>query len=386
VNREKKRNECLDAIAAREGKGMRHSGKRGWLWLAGSAAVLALMMSLPAHANAQTITLCVTNNGLVKGINQSPCPGNTTAVTWQQVGPTGPTGPTGPAGSEGAQGQQGPAGAQGPNGPTGVTGNVGPAGPIGIPGVVGNMGPTGPQGDQGGPGEPNPFGGAGGIIGPTGPAGEAGPTGATGPQGFTGSPGFHGANTEDVVVLTGGTLGATIGFQAGIQAEPGESLTVGPGNGAQIQGHLQAETFVPIPNNPNDPTAGILQDFHFTIDPGPGGTAGAYNFFVCDLTTNPTCALSPPLPAICTITQGATVPASNPLAPPGTNISNCPDTPLHPGSCSCENDEESGPGTEVFPINPGDSVAVIVSQADSSAPTTNVNVRFSMSYIHNDQN
>lgn len=362
---------------------MRHSGKRGWLWLAGSAAVLALMMSLPAHANAQTITLCVTGNGLVKAINQSSCPGNTTAVTWAQVGPTGPTGPTGPAGSEGAQGQQGPAGAQGPNGPTGVTGNVGPAGPIGIPGVVGNMGPTGPQGDQGGPGDPNPFGGEGGIVGPTGPAGIAGATGPTGPTGPTGATGFHGANTEDVVVLTGGTLGATIGFQAGIQAEPGESDTIGSGNGAQIQGHLQAETFVPIPNNPNDPTGGVLQDFHFTINPGPGGpggAGGAYNFFVCDLTTNPSCALSPPTPALCTITQDTVTAGEN-----GTNATACPD-PAHPGSCSCENDEQSGPGTEIFPVNPGDSVAIIVSQADSSAPTSNVNVRFSMSYIHNDQN
>ena len=49
----------LDATIAREGKGMRHSAKRGWLWLAGSAALVALMVSLPAHANAQTITLCI---------------------------------------------------------------------------------------------------------------------------------------------------------------------------------------------------------------------------------------------------------------------------------------------------------------------------------------
>ncbi len=356
---------------------MRHSEKRGWLWLAGSAALVALVMSLPAHANAQTITLCITNNGLVKGVNQSPCPGNTTAVTWAQVGPVGPTGPTGPAGSEGAQGQQGPAGAQGPNGPTGVTGNVGPAGPIGIPGVVGNMGPTGPQGDQGGPGEPNPFGGEGGVVGPTGPTGEAGPTGPTGPNGFTGDQGPTGVDTEDVVTLTGGTLGSNIGTLADIQAQPLEILTVAAGNGAQIQGHLQAETYVPIPNNPNDPTKGVLQDFQFAINPGPGGNqatpSGAYDFSVSDITN--------PFPGgpvfLCTITEGATVAGIN-----GTNVSSCPtgDVP-----CYCQNNEQSGPGTEVS-VAPGDSVAILVTTHDASGPTNDVNVRFSMNYLHNDQN
>ena len=36
---------------------------------------------------------------------------------------------------------------------------------------------------------------------------------------------------------------------------PGETLAIGAGNGAQQQGHLQAETFVPIPNNPNNPAS-----------------------------------------------------------------------------------------------------------------------------------
>jgi hypothetical protein len=379
VNRKEKRNESLDAIAAREGKGMRHSENRGWLWLAGSAALVALVMSLPAHANAQTITICLTKSGLIKAI-QSPCPGNTTAVSWQEVGPTGPTGPTGPAGPEGAQGQQGPVGVQGPNGPTGVTGNIGSAGPIGEPGIPGGMGPTGPQGDQGGPGEANPVSGEGGIIGPTGPTGIAGATGPTGPTGFQGPTGIHGANTEDVVVLSGGTLGATLGTLANIQVNPGESDTVGIGNGAEQQGHLQAETFVPIPANPVHPTEGVLQDFHFTINPGPGGpggSGGTYNFSVVDLTH--------PIPGgttfICSITQGLVTAGAN-----GTNSTACPD-PAHPGSCSCEDDEQSNPAghIEIVGVNPGDSIAVTVTTNDATAPTNAVNVRFTMNYIHDDQ-
>lgn len=347
----------LDATIAREGKGMRHSEKRGWLWLAGSALV-ALMLSLPAHANAQTITLCVGSNGRVNGINLASCPGGTTTVSWQQFGPTGPAGATGPAGPvvEGAQG---------------------PVGPIGM---TGPMGPTGAQGDEGGPGPANLIGGEGGPTGPTGPTGAQGPTGAMGATGVTGVVGPSGVNTEDVVMLSGGTLGNHIGTLAGIQAEPTESDTIAPGNGAQIQGHLQAETFVPIPANPNTPTAGVLQDFHFAINPGPGGTAGAYNFFVCDLTTDPTCAVSPPGTPICTITQGLVTPGMN-----GTNINACPD-PTHTSSCTCENDEQSGPGTEVVGVSPGDSVAIIVTTSDNSGPTNDVNVRFTMNYVHDDQN
>ena len=74
--------------------------------------------------------------------------------------------------------------------------------------------------------------------------------GVTGATGVTGANGFP---TRMIVVLTGGTLGNKIGTQAAIQMAPGEVLTVATGNGAQQQGHLQAETFVPIPANPNNP-------------------------------------------------------------------------------------------------------------------------------------
>ena len=312
---------------------MRHSEKRGWLWLAGSALV-ALMLSLPAHANAQTITLCVGSNGRVNGINLASCPGGTTTVSWQQFGPTGPAGATGPAGPvvEGAQG---------------------PVGPIGM---TGPMGPTGPQGDEGGPGPANLVGGEGGPTGPSGPTGAQGPTGAMGVTGATGVAGPSGVNTEDVVVLTGGTLGNHIGTLAGIQMAPGEVLTVAMGNGGQQQGHLQAETFVPIPNNPNDPTAGILQDFHFAINPAPGGTGGAYSFSVEDL-THPLTGCST---FICTITDPAT---------------------------TCEDSEQSNPSghIEIVGVNPGDSIAIMVTTTDSTAPANAVNVKFSINYLHDDQ-
>jgi len=198
-------------------------------------------------------------------------------------------------------------------------------------------------------------------------------------MGQTGIQGAKGFDTEDVIVLTGGTLGSKIGTQAGIQLNPGETLITAPGNGAQPQGNLQAETFVPIPFNPNNPNAGTLQDFHFEINPGPGGTAGSYQFFVCDLTLSPNCAASPPPTPICTITQGVQTPPVN-----GAIASNCPTGAV---SCSCENDEQVNPGghAEIFPVNPGDSVAVIVTTTDASAPANVANVRFSINYLHDDQ-
>jgi len=344
----------LDATTVREGKGMRHLAKRGWLWMAGSAALVALMLSLPAHANAQTITLCV-RKGRVTGINLASCPSNSTTVSWQQFGPAGPAGATGPAGPL-------------------VQGAQGPIGPIGM---TGPMGPAGAQGDQGEEGPANLIGGEGGPTGPTGPTGAQGATGVMGVTGGTGVTGAPGFNTEDVVVLTGGTLGSKIGVQANIQAIPGETLIVAPGNGAQQGGTLQAETFVPIPFNPNNPSAGVLQDFHFAISPGPGGTAGSYSFSIEDL-THPFLG---GLKFICSITQGVTVQGMN-----GTNSSSCPDA-NHAGSCTCEDDEQSNPAghIEITGVIPGDSIAVVVNATDASAPTNINDVRFSINYVHDDQ-
>jgi hypothetical protein len=168
------------------------------------------------------------------------------------------------------------------------------------------------------------------------------------------------------VTIFGGTLGQAIGAQTGIQVVPGELETIAAGNGGQTQGKLQAQTWVPIPNNPNNPITGVVQDIHVAIDPPPGGVAGAYYFTVEDLTTGLSAY-------VCTITQGAAATATSTACPTGAT------------SCACWNDEESGPGTELA-VDPGDSVAIIAEVADNSEPTNNVNVRFSMSYIHDDQN
>ena len=49
------------------------------------------------------------------------CPSGTTAIAWNQAGPTGPAGPAGPSG---------PAGPKGDTGPQGPPGNDGAAGPV----------------------------------------------------------------------------------------------------------------------------------------------------------------------------------------------------------------------------------------------------------------
>jgi hypothetical protein len=58
---------------------------------------------------------------------QTSCPKGTTAISWNNQGPTGATGPAGPAGVTGPAGPAGPAGATGPAGPAGAT-TAGPGG------------------------------------------------------------------------------------------------------------------------------------------------------------------------------------------------------------------------------------------------------------------
>jgi Collagen triple helix repeat (20 copies) len=62
------------------------------------------------------------------------CPKGTTAITWNQKGPTGATGPAGPAGPAGPPGVQGDKGDTGAQGPSGHDGAPGPAGPAGTDG------------------------------------------------------------------------------------------------------------------------------------------------------------------------------------------------------------------------------------------------------------
>jgi hypothetical protein len=115
---------------------------------------------------------CLTSGGIINKIttdanNPPNCQGNSTAVSWNQVGPPGATGPQGPPGPPGPQGPQGQTGATGPQGQTGATGPqgqtgaTGPQGPAGADGAVGPAGPAGPAG-------------ADGAAGPAGPAGPAG--------------------------------------------------------------------------------------------------------------------------------------------------------------------------------------------------------------------
>jgi Collagen triple helix repeat (20 copies) len=71
------------------------------------------------------------------------CPKGTTAISWNQQGPTGPTGPAGPVGLAGPIGPPGPKGDTGAPGPAGAVGSVGAQGPAGLQGVQGSANGTG---------------------------------------------------------------------------------------------------------------------------------------------------------------------------------------------------------------------------------------------------
>jgi Collagen triple helix repeat (20 copies) len=152
---------------------------------------------------------CLTAGGTLNKITTDPnnppdCKGNSTEVSWNQVGPPGAPGPQGPAGPQGPQGQtgatgpQGQTGATGPQGQTGATGPQGQTGPAGADGAVGPAGPAGPAGPVGADGAAGPAGPAGpaGADGAAGPAGPGGPAGPAGPAGAgLGNPGF---TTNDI--------------------------------------------------------------------------------------------------------------------------------------------------------------------------------------------
>jgi Collagen triple helix repeat (20 copies) len=270
---------------------MPQSFKHAWRWLVGaSAAAMLIATILPAsNALAQTpdtgtIELCVSRKGKITGVN-IPCRNHNFKLIWNIPGPQGP---------EGSQGSVGPAGAPGAVGPTGSQGLVGPVGPTG---PMGALGLTGPAGAQGVTGPTGPTGNVG-RPGPTGPIGMAGPTGTTAP--FTG---------DNIEILTGGTLGATIGFNAQIQLvqssgalfAPTTPLYMGPGNGASGEGIFsippapvaapQASVQVPTPG-------GTAFNLNVELTPAsPIGPPGSeYTFIVCneadcDITTNPYCRI-----------------------------------------------------------------------------------------------
>ena len=235
---------------------MPQSFRNAWRWLVGvsAAAMLIASLSPASSAQAQTpdtgiITLCVARNGKIVGVDIQCRPHNL-QLTWNIPGAQGP---------QGAQGYTGPAGAPGGPGETGVQGPVGPVGPTGPMGSIGLTGPAGVQGVTG-------------PAGPTGNVGHPGPTGPTGAIGETGpsgTPTFPPGTNDNEEILTGGTLGGTIGAAAAIQLTqfsgadfvPTTPLYLGPGNGASGEGIFSI------------PPAPVAAPQTSVQVPTPGGTA-----------------------------------------------------------------------------------------------------------------
>jgi collagen triple helix repeat protein/IPT/TIG domain-containing protein len=112
----------------------------------------------------------------------------------------GGVGPKGDRGDKGEKGDRGDRGDRGEDGATGADGAPGAAGATGAQGPQGDVGPIGPQGPQGETGSS----GATGPSGPAGPQGGAGPIGPAGPQGNVGPTGATGpAGPQGVPGLSG---------------------------------------------------------------------------------------------------------------------------------------------------------------------------------------
>ncbi len=329
---------------------MPQSFKNAWRWLVGASAAAMLIASISPAANAQQsvpdtglITVCVGTAGKVDGVNIN-CPKRDFQLTWNIPGPTGPTG---------VQGATGPAGPVGLAGFTGTQGDVGPVGPTGPMGPVGFTGPEGAQGITG-------------PAGPTGNVGFVGPTGASGVrgvQGPTGTPSF--GPGDDVVILSGGALGGTIGDGAQITLDgttgdmglPTMPLYFGPGNGAAGKG---VSTFPPQPNaNPQTsvevPTpGGTAFNMWVAISPPSSGAVGAeYTFVICNeadcnVTTNPFCKIE------------------NDIGPPPVNNSVC-STATSGGAASLD-------------FLPGDTLSIQAFNSETGSVENPVVVSWSMDY------
>ncbi len=272
--------------------------------VAATATLAAMMIALPATAHAQLISICVKTDGEVVRIGSQTCGNNQTRLVWNFPGATGVQGVQGPAGPNGVQGnpgEAGPAGNPGMTGPTGAMGPLGPQGPAGVQGPPGLLGPSGPTGPQGLPGPV----GSEGFNGPTGVTGPTGLIGPTGPIGFVGSTGTGGRGPsptdnlpypggDQLAVLTGGNLGATVGSDDGPSGEPvadvdlggylagpsgptgpftGErAIHMGPGNGAERAICNVLGTLVPAPAVV-DPTDAVCFDNQTTSAGTPAGSA-----------------------------------------------------------------------------------------------------------------
>lgn len=243
---------------------------RALLGAVATAATLATMMiALPATADAALISICVKTDGEVVRINSQTCGNNQTRLVWNFPGATGVQGVQGPPGPNGVQGNPGvagPNGNPGQTGPTGPTGPFGPQGPAGVSGPPGLVGPTGPTGIEGAPGPVGSegFNGGTGVTGATGPTGA---TGATGPVGGTGAGGRGPSPTDNLpypggdqlAVLTGGSLGATVGSDDG---------PTGPVADVDLGGH---------PRGPSGPTGPLSDERAIHMGPGNGAERAECN-------------------------------------------------------------------------------------------------------------
>lgn len=256
---------------------------------AATATLVMMIIAMPATARAERLSLCIGPFGKILAVASNgkvaTCKSRFTLLVWNNPGPTGPQGVVGPTGGEGPMGPSGPVGPVGVNGPPGVKG---PTGPQGIPG------PPGPVGSEGFNGQD----GATGPTGDTGPAGLTGVTGATGAGGRGPSPtdnlAFPGG--DQLAVLTGGTLGVTVGSDDGPSSPNGETgpvgpvadvdlggpldraISMGPGNGSEraicntppvVLTAKNGALIIPIPND------GASCDANQTFGPsGPSGATG----------------------------------------------------------------------------------------------------------------
>jgi len=202
---------------------------------AAAATLLMMIIAMPATARAEQLSLCIGPAGKIKAVASNgdvvSCKKRFTLLVWNNPGPTGPQGPAGPTGPDGTTGPSGPQGPVGVKGPPGLVGPTGPTGVEGLPGPVGSEGFNGP-------------------TGPTGPTGETGPQGPTGLTGATGVGGMGPSPTDNIpfpggdqlAVLTGGTLGLTVGSDDGPTGQPvanvdlgalDRAISMGPGNGSE---------------------------------------------------------------------------------------------------------------------------------------------------------
>jgi hypothetical protein len=237
------------------------SFKFAWRWLVGAtAATILCLAALPGVGRAANIEICITQGGVIKGINLGigACPGGTTELDWVTTGPSGPTGMQGVVGDPGLAGTQGPQGSPGIQGPSGPEGAPGPQGPQGVEGPTGPTGPAGIMGEEG----------------------VRGPTGATGMNGPSGVPGISEAN---ISVFTGGSLG-TLGAENGVDLSGNNSVTqntlvLGPGNGS--------DNSVPTSEEVPMSETGTAKRLFVAVDNDPGtqmnnGIPTTFSFFLCN--------------------------------------------------------------------------------------------------------